>query len=88
LEAAVREHLVQPRGAKARVRFQRLAHQGKISIQHGGPQPLGAMKSLHLDGAFYRIGMNTELASIHAPSAQPGSSIPANSQFRTKEVAS
>jgi hypothetical protein len=46
------------------------------------------MKSLHLDGAFYRIGMNTELASIHAPSAQPGSSIPANSQFRTKEVAS
>ena len=59
-EAAILEHLVQPRSAKTRMRLQRLAHQGKISIQHRGPQTLGAMKALDLDGAFYRIGMNTE----------------------------
>ena len=59
-EAAVLEHLVQSRGAKPRMRFQRLPHQGKIRIQHRGPQLLGTMKSLHLDGALHRIGMHSE----------------------------
>src|SRR6185312_1313650 len=59
-EAAILEHLVQPCGAKTRMRFQRLAHQGKIGIQHRGPKLLGAMKSLHLDGPLHSIGMNSQ----------------------------
>ena len=38
--AAIPQHLMQSRRAKPRMRFQRLAHQGKIRIQHRGAQPL------------------------------------------------
>ena len=51
---------MQSRGAQARMRFQRLAHEGKIGIEHRGAQLLGAMKSLHLDGAPHRVGMKPE----------------------------
>jgi len=39
------------------MRFQRLAHERKIGIEHRGTQLLGTMKTLHLDGATNRVGM-------------------------------
>jgi hypothetical protein len=58
--AAIAQHLMQSRGAKAWMRFQRLAHEGKVGIKHRGAQLLGAMKTLHLDGAPHRVGMKPE----------------------------
>ena len=45
---------------KPRMRFQRLAHERKIGIEKRGTQLLGAMKTLHLDGAPHRVGMKLE----------------------------
>jgi len=58
--AAIPHHLLQTRGAKARMRFQRLAHERKIGIEHRGAQLLGAMKTLHLDGTTHSVGMKPE----------------------------
>jgi hypothetical protein len=58
--AAIPQHLMQSRGAKARMRFQRLTHERKIGIENRGAQLLGAMKTLHLDGPPHRLGMNSQ----------------------------
>lgn len=51
---------MKPRGAQARMRFQSLAYEPKIGIEHRGAQLLGAMKTLDLDRPLHRIGMKAE----------------------------
>jgi hypothetical protein len=64
--AAIPKRLMQPCGAKSQMRFQRLAHQAEIRIEHRRTQLFGAMKTLHLDGAPHRVVMNSERLGYRA----------------------
>lgn len=58
--AAIPDHLIEARGAQARILLQRFAHKGQIRIDNRRPQRLGVLEALHLNGAPYGVGVDLE----------------------------
>ena len=48
------------RGAQAWILLQHLAHKRQIRIDNGGPQRLGVLEALHLDGAPDGVGVDVQ----------------------------